>query len=183
PFFPPPPAHPNLPGWQLKFQGYEHEDILTRTIKTDTNGVAQFSFTPEREGYYRVAWTSEDKVRASERPAKIHAETTVWVATTATTEVGYRHGGVEIIVDKDTFRTGQKAPVMLVSPSNDRNVLFTVEGEDLYSYQLVHLDGTVKLVELDIEEKHVPNIFLSATLVSDRQLFVDTKQVIVPPTK
>jgi alpha-2-macroglobulin len=183
PIFPPPPARPNAPGWQLKFQGYEHEDILTRALKTDTNGAAQFTFTPEREGYYRVAWTSEDRGRPSQPPAKISANTTVWVATGTTTEVGYRHGGVEIIVDKDTFRTGQKAPVMLVAQSNDRNVLFTVEGEDLYSYQLVHLDGTVKLIELNIEEKHVPNIFLSATLVSDRQLFIDTKQVIVPPTQ
>ena len=86
-------------------------------------------------------------------------------------------------MDKDTFRAGQKAPIMLVAQSGDRHVLFTVEGDDLYSYQLVHLDGTVKLVELDIEEKHVPNVFLSATLVADRQLFVDTKQVIVPPAK
>ena len=43
--------------------------------------------------------------------------------------------------------------------------------------------GTVKLIELPIEEKHVPNIFLNAALVSDRQIFTDTKQVIVPPTK
>src|SRR6185436_874382 len=29
----------------------------------------------------------------------------------------------------------------------------------------------------------VPNVFLSAALVSDRQIFTDTKQVIVPPMK
>ena len=90
---------------------------------------------------------------------------------------------MEIIVDKDTFRVGEKAPVMLVVPTNDRYVLFTTEGEDLYSYKLVHMQGTVKLIELDIEEKHVPNIFLGAAFVSDRQMFVDSKQVIVPPTK
>jgi uncharacterized protein YfaS (alpha-2-macroglobulin family) len=189
PAFPPPPE-PNRFGWQLKFRGYEHEDILTRTLKTDTNGMAELTFAPEKEGYYRVAWTSEDNDRSTNHagpppgPASlVRAETTVWVATGATTELGYRHGGVEIIVDKDTFRVGQKAPVMLVVPTNDRHVLFTVEGEDLYNYQVVHLDGTVKLIELPIEEKHVPNIFLGAVLVSDRQVFADTKQVVVPPTK
>jgi len=90
---------------------------------------------------------------------------------------------VEIIADKDTFRVGQTAPVMLVANAPDRYVLFSVEGEDLYSYQLVHLEGTVKLVELAVEEKHVPNMFLNAALVSDRQIFTDTKQIIVPPTK
>ena len=182
--FPPPPARTNDRPWQLKFRGYEHDEILTRTLKTDTNGVAELNFTPEREGYYRLAWTSEDHGKTNARPAPpIQAETTVWVATGATTELGYQHGGMEIIVDKDTFRVGQTAPIMLSVPTNDRYVLFSVEGEDLYSYQLIHVTGTVKLVELPIEEKHVPNIFLSAALVSDRQLFVDTKQIVVPPAK
>ncbi|MDB6022442.1 MAG: Large extracellular alpha-helical protein, partial [Pedosphaera sp.] len=182
--FTPPPAKPGDRAWQLKFRGYQHDDILTRTLKTDTNGLAELTFTPEREGYYRIVWSGEDKGRTNALPAQpIQAETTVWVATDATTELGYRHGGVEIIVDKDTFRVGQKVPVMLSVPTNDRYVLFTAEGEDLYSYQLVHVTGTVKLVELPIEEKHVPNIFLNAALVSDRQIFTDSKQVIVPPTK
>ena len=62
-------------------------------------------------------------------------------------------------------------------------MLFSVEGEDLYSYKLVHVTGTAKLIELPIEEKHVPNIYLNAAMVSDAQLFVDTKQVVVPPVQ
>ena len=183
--WPPPPSKPNEPGWRLKFRGYEHDDILTRTLKTDTNGVAEFSFTPERDGYYRVAWTSEDEVAKQKHQVAnpIHAETTVWVCSGKTTELGYRYQGVQIIADKDTFRVGNEAPIMLVAPTADRYVLFTAEGEDLYNYRLVHLEGTVKLINLLIEEKHVPNIFLGATLVSDRQIFVDTKQIVVPPTK
>jgi hypothetical protein len=176
--FPPPITHPGAPSWKLKFRGYQHDEILTRTIKTDDEGEAELSFTPEQEGYYRIAWTSEEK-----NAAPIQSETTVWVATHATTELGYRHGGLEIIVDKETFRVGQKAPIMLSAPTNDRYVLFSVEGDDLYSYQLIHLKGSVKLVELDIEEKHVPNVFLNAIMVSDRHIFQDSKQVIVPPVK
>ena len=107
----------------------------------------------------------------------------MWVANNATSELGYRHGGVQLIVDQETFRVGQKASVLLSVPANDRYVLFSIEGEDLYHYQLVHVTGTAKRVEVDITEQHVPNIFLSATLVQDRQIFTDTKQVIVPPTK
>ena len=164
--FPPLPRSPAEKPWQLKFQGYQHDDILTRTVKTDSEGEAEFSFTPEREGYYRLSWSSPDK-----GSVPITAETTVWVSSSSTSELGYRPGGVEIIVDKDTFRTGEKAPVMLSVPTHDRYVLFSLEGEDLYSYQLIHLTGTVKLFELPIEEKHVPNIFLSAAMVSDSQIF------------
>ena len=179
--FPPPPPVPDKP-WRLKFRGYEHNEILTRTVKTDALGDAEISFKPEREGYYRIAWTSEDSAPGL-LPVTITAEATAWVATNATTELGYRQGGLEIIVDKDTFRTGQKAAIMIHSPFNESYVLFSIEGGDLFGYQLVHLTGTVKLIELPVEEKYVPNIFLNGLMVNQKQIYQDTKQVVVPPTK
>src|SRR4029079_678054 len=65
----------------------------------------------------------------------------------------------------------------------DRYVLFSVEGDDIYSYRLIHVTGTTKLIELPIDEKFVPNVFLSATMVKDGDLFSDSKQVVVPPVK
>lgn len=178
----PPAAESGSKPWQLKFRGYQQDDILTRSVKTSAEGEAEFSFTPEREGYYRVLWTSEPGPEGLQR-VPVRAETTVWVARNATTELGYRHGGLEIILDKDTFQAGRTAPVLLSVPSADRYVLFTTEADDLHSYQLVHVTGTAKLVELEIREKHVPNFFLGAAMVSDRQFFMDTKQVIVPPVR
>jgi uncharacterized protein YfaS (alpha-2-macroglobulin family) len=166
------------PGWRLKFQGYHHEQVETRQVKTDDKGELELSFTADREGYYRVAWVTEEKGRNP-----ITAEGTVWIATDASTDLGYRHGGLEIVVDKDTFSVGSEAPVMLVVPSPDRWVLFAVEGEDLYHWRVVHVTGTVKLLHVAIEPRHVPNVFLDAVMVNDKQVFRDTKQVIVPPVE
>lgn len=181
PAFPPISDTPHK--WRLKFQGYEHEKIFTRSVKTDEKGKAELEFTPEKEGYYRIVWTSKDRVGTKPNVPRlpIQAETSVWVATNATADLGYHHGGLEIIVDRDTFRAGQTAPLMLHTPINDRYVLFTVEGLELYEYRLVHLTGTVKLLELPITEKLVPNIFLSAVMISDREIFMDTKEAVVPP--
>ncbi len=173
-----PPQVSSGPGWQLQRRGYQDEEILTQTITTNDQGEAQLRFSPDREGYYRISWMSRE-----ERIAPIRAETSVWVATGGTTELGYRHGGLEIILDEETFRVGQVAPVMLSVPTSNRYILFSLEGEDLYSYQLVHVTGTAKLIQVPIEAQHVPNLFLSAAMVSDRQIFVDTKEVIVPPVE
>ncbi|MDA2926676.1 MG2 domain-containing protein, partial [Acidobacteria bacterium AH-259-G07] len=176
PIFPPPGSSGR--SWRLKYRGYQHEEILTRSVKTDGRGETQFRFSPQHEGYYRILWASHD-----ERSGPIGAETTVWVVTNRTTELGYRHGGLEIVLDKDTFRVGQKAPVMLTISTGNRYILFSLEAEDLYSYQLVHVTGTAKLLEVPIQEKHVPNFFLSALMVSDGQIFMDIKEVIVPPVE
>src|SRR6185369_6517879 len=96
-------------------------------------------------------------------------------------DLGYRREGLELVVDKDTFRAGQTAPVMINVPVADRYVLFSVEGEDLFSYQVVHVTGNTKLIEVPIEEKHIPNIYLSALMISDANAYSDTKQIVVPP--
>ncbi len=181
-----PPITPRGQGrWRLKFRGYQRDDISTQAVKTDKDGVAQLNFTAEREGYYHVAWQSNqgaDAVRDRLLPP-IKAETYVFVCSNATTNLGYHHDGVELVVDKDTFRTGQTAPVMISVAEPDRYVLFSVEGEDLFSYRLVHVTGNTKLIELPIEEKHVPNIYLSALMISDGQAYQSTKQVVVPPVE
>jgi len=186
--FPPPVTRGQKP-WRLKFRGYQQDEILTQTVKTDAAGEAQLQFTPEREGYYHVAWQSSQVLPGSSSAkrdrflAPIKADTYVFVATNSSSDLGYQHEGVEIIVDKDTVRAGQVAPVMLSTYENDRYVLFTVEAEDLFSYQVVHVTGNAKLIELPIEEKHVPNIYLRALLVSDAEVYHDSKEVVVPPVQ
>ncbi|HET9713613.1 MAG TPA: alpha-2-macroglobulin family protein, partial [Pyrinomonadaceae bacterium] len=171
--------------WRLKFRGYQQEEISTQSVKTDSDGEAQLNFTPEKEGYYRVAWQSSQGVdlKRDRFLPPVKAETNVFVASNTTTDLGYRREGLEIIVDKDTFRAGQTAPVMISIPISDRYVLFTVEADDLFSYKLLHVTGNVKLIELPIEEKHVPNVYLSAVMISDTNWYSDTKQVVVPPVE
>lgn len=184
--FPPPPADPDQNPWRLKTQGYEDEVILEQNLKTGDDGKATLAFTPERAGYYAITWTSSSHLGDGPltRPAfPIAAETAVWVSDNDSTEIGFHSDEIDIIVDKDTFAVGQKAPVMLHTPRSDRHVLFCVEGEKLHSYQLVHIKGNAKLIQLDITEEHVPNIFLHAAMVSDNRMSADQEQVVVPPTK
>ncbi len=164
--------------WTLRSSGYEREEVLTRSISTDDDGTADLAFVASTEGYYNVSFRGPDG-----DDAVVEAQTAVWVADNATTELGYRHGGLGIIIDADTFRVGETATVMLTAPTGGGYVLFSVEGEDLYSYRLVHMTGTAKLVELELQERHVPNVYLSGMMVFDHQIHADVQQVVVPPTR
>jgi uncharacterized protein YfaS (alpha-2-macroglobulin family) len=186
--FPPQVTRGQKP-WRLKFRGYQQDEILTQTIKTDAAGEAQLQFTPEREGYYHVAWQSSQVLPGALTAKRdrflppIKADTYVFVATNASSDLGYRHEGVEIIIDKDTVHGGQVAPIMLSTYEPDSYVLFTVEAEDLLSYQVIHVTGNAKLIELPIEEKHIPNIYLRALMISDAEVYHDSKEVVVPPVQ
>ena len=165
-------------GWRLKYRGYRDEEILSRRMRTDEEGQAELAFSAKSEGYYRIRWVSD---READFP--VQSEAQVWVGDRRSQDLGYRHGGLEIVLDRDTARVGQPLTAMLASHTSDRWVLLSVEAEDLYSYQVVHLEGTVKLVQIDIGAQHVPNVFLRAFMVSDTQIHEDTKQLIVPPAQ
>jgi len=172
----PPPATGNRSPWRLKFSGYEEERLESTTVRTGADGSATHRFTAPAEGYYQVTWRGVE-----EDGSPVAAETTVWVCDESTRVLGWHHGGVELLVDKDVFVAGQRAPIMISVPTSDRHVLFTVEREELLEHRVVHVEGNVKLLTLDLTEAHVPNLFLGALMVADGQAFTDQERVIVPP--
>jgi uncharacterized protein YfaS (alpha-2-macroglobulin family) len=179
----PPPQEPGEHPWTLVENGYQHEDVTKETLKTGADGKATFNFAAAHEGYYRVRWTSNPTTKPVRPRDVVETETTVWVCTSASARIGYFHDGVELIVDTEAIRAGKTVPVMIVTPSAGRWVLFSVEGDDIYSRRLVEMTGNVKLVELPIGPEHIPNIFIAATSVSDLQLQTDVKELVVPPVE
>ncbi len=166
------------PGWSLHTQGYEQETIATFDLRTGADGRARLDFTPTEDGTYRIVWTSTD-----EREAQIRGEATVFVADERTRQLGYRPGGLEILVDQDTLAVGKEATLLVVAPESGRWVLFTVEGEELYHHEVLRLEGQVKLVRVPITELHVPNVFVGALSMWSGQAFQDVEELIVPPVE
>ncbi len=162
--------------YRLISQGYESEEIEVVRIKTNTEGNAEYEFEVPGTGYYRIAWLSRDK---SGQPIK--GDTAIWTAKENDKELGYRPGGVSIVVDKDTIKVGNKAPIMLTVPAADRYLLFSVGADEIMSTQVVHLEGTAKLIQISIGDEHIPNSFLEAFMVSGYQLYQDRKEIVTPP--
>lgn len=155
--------------------GYNGQELFTKFVTTNAKGEAVFEFEPAENGYYEIEFTGFD----GDKP--VIGVTNVYVCDKQATNIGYRYGGLQIITEKDTYAPGETARVMIVSDKPDTYVLLTAEADDLYSYQLLHLDGTVKLAELPVTGNYTPNIFLNALSGQDYQLKSTGLQIIVPP--
>ncbi|MEW6073746.1 MAG: alpha-2-macroglobulin family protein [Planctomycetota bacterium] len=175
----PPPIEADRRPWRIEFRGYEDVEVAATQLATNpADGKARWEFTPDRDGTYRVVWVGKDG-----RGTPVDGETTVFVADEDTRELGYLPDGVEILVDRDTLEVGEEAAILLTAPVSGRHVLFTVEGDDLYHHEVVHLTGTVKLLRLPIREMHVPNVWLVAMSVWDGRGYADAEELVVPPAK
>jgi alpha-2-macroglobulin len=166
-----------------KDRRYLDEEVMTTKLDTDKDGEATLTFTPKTIGYYAIKWTSLDGEGKQARDVVI-AETTVWVADRNTSDIGYYHArGLDLIVDKESMRSGETANVIVVTPSSGRWVMLTASANTILETRVIKLDGTAKLVQLPLDDKHVPNFFLTASSVFDRELFTETERVVVPPVE
>ena len=170
------PDQPDEPGWRLKFRGIRHDDILTRTFKTGyewRGGIHLHARTrwllPRGDGRAKM------KLQAKHRVANPIRETTVWDCFRQTTELGYRYQGVQIIADKDVPRRQWRPSWRSSADQRPLRVVHRRGRRDLYHYRLIaSREGTVKLIDCSSEEA-CANIFLNASTVSDRQMFVDSR--------
>jgi alpha-2-macroglobulin len=164
--YPPPQPQPAL----------KTEVITTQKVKIKKDGTSAFEFTPEKDGFYKIEWVSNDR-----DGMPIKSESQVYVGTKETQSLGYNHGSIQIILDKDTYHKGDKARAVLITPKTDSWVLLTTETSQIHSSEVLHLDGTAKFIEIPIDDKHQPNFFINALSIRDRQMMLDQKEVIVPP--
>ncbi|HEU4521027.1 MAG TPA: alpha-2-macroglobulin family protein, partial [Thermoanaerobaculia bacterium] len=72
---------------------------------------------------------------------------------------------------------------MIVTPASGRWVVLTTSAGGILDTQVLRLDGTVKLVQFPVDERHVPSFHLTASSVFDRLLSTVMKPVIVPPVE
>jgi len=180
PAVPPAPGRRGAGGTAAGAAALQDEEILTTKLTTNAEGETTLTFTPKSIGYYVVRWVSTDGPRARD---VITSETAVWVTERATTELGYHPGGLDLIVDKETMRAGETANVMIVAPNSGRWVLFSSSGDAIFDTQVLRLDGTVKLVQIPLTEKHAPNFFVTASSVFERTIASDVEQIVVPPVE
>lgn len=177
----PPPVPMPRGGRIVRPQPEVREDVvLTTKLSTDEQGEATLTFTPKTPGHYVIRWTSDDGSRVADT---ITAETAVWVAGRSTTELGYRTGGLDLIVDRETVKTGETVTVMIVTPASGRWVLFSTAADDLLETQVVKMDGTAKVLQFPAGDALMPNFFVTASSVFDRGLMQDTEQIVVPPVQ
>jgi uncharacterized protein YfaS (alpha-2-macroglobulin family) len=174
--------------WEIvkKSGNYKDEEVLTTDVTTNDRGEGTFTFTPQREGYYSIAWSSEDRRPGQPLRARdiVKTETTLWISSNATTDLGYHAGGLELIGQAETLPYAGKPltwSLLIATDSSGRWVMLTTSAAGIIDTQLVHLDGTVKLVELPVDQRHVPDFTITASAVYDYMFRTQSKVIKVPP--
>jgi len=75
---------------------------------------------------------------------------------------------VEIVSDKDSYKPGETARLLVKSPFDRATALVTVEREGILKRWTQTLAGGAALVRVPLDDRDVPNVFVSVTLARGR---------------
>ena len=156
---------------------YSKEKVVTvyeEDIETSSAGEAVIDFVPDVAGSFYITIEGEDS-----RGNNI-------------TEQGYfyvRDSGpnwdywasLEIILDQESYKAGDKAKVTINSPVSDFAVLVTVEGDSVYEYFVREFEGTSGTLEIDVKGEYAPNVNVYALVISNMTQYTSSENLIVPP--
>ncbi|MDH4128710.1 MAG: MG2 domain-containing protein, partial [Spirochaetota bacterium] len=149
---------------------------LSSNVFVGSRGENTLSFKMPKEGYYKIIVSTKDN-----RGEEITNSCYVWIAKEKSEFDHYRYKDIEIILDKDTYVMGETANVLINTKHENSYVLLTGEADDIYFHKVIFIKGKSKLIQLPITENLSPNIWLTASVFNNNNLYRDSLEVIVPP--
>lgn len=172
----PPAVQRGERSWSQHSARYEERALESTRLTTDAEGKASWSVRLPESGHYLVRFAGLDS-----HGAAVGAELGLQCADETTRQLGLQVEGPRLVLDKDTFREGEPGLVMITTPASGRWVLFAIETDEILEYRVVHVEGTVKLLRLDVDERWVPNVHLTLAGFHQASATFDQHEVIVPP--
>ncbi|MBI4486051.1 MAG: hypothetical protein HY655_08585, partial [Acidobacteria bacterium] len=80
----------------------------------------------------------------------------------------YDHNRIDLVPERETYKPGETARLMIQSPWERATALLTVEREGIRSHSTVALTSTQQTVSVPITAADIPNVFVSVVLVKGR---------------
>ncbi len=91
-----------------------------------------------------------------------------WGLTNSSFEVS-NEGNIEIEPDKKSYFTGENITAHFKTPFNGK-MLVTMETDHVVSYQYVDVSNRNAKVDFKVDGKHVPNVYITATLIKPHEV-------------
>jgi uncharacterized protein YfaS (alpha-2-macroglobulin family) len=80
----------------------------------------------------------------------------------------YDHNRIDLVPERDTYKPGETARLMIQSPWEKATALLTVEREGIRSHSTFALTSTAQTVSVPITAADIPNVYVSVLLIKGR---------------
>lgn len=154
--------------------GKKNRELVEEKTVVTQEGTASVSFRLD-EGRYFVEAFAEDKM-GNKTSANIYVAVGVY-------EYNNKQADVKVTFDKEYYRVGEQAVLIIDAPKDDYYALITIEGRELYTYELVHATSRKFFYVIDVKEEYEPNVYVKIAGLIDGKPFYKGVILKVPPVE
>ncbi len=149
-------------GWQYRYESNEVEaDACELTTAKDPRDC---ELTLKKPGMYLLrSETKDGKGRLARTTLTLYAYGPGYVPWRLENQ-----SKLELVPDKESYRPGDVAKVLVKSPLRDARGFLTVSRSGMVSHKALELRGSAEVVEVPISEKHLPELFVGVALARGR---------------
>lgn len=153
-------------------------------LETGDDGDVEQRFTAAEPGQYRIACTiTDDAGHAIEGGYLLTVLPDESFSRDQRERSDYRYNALELTADQREYRPGETAKLLVAADRSDATVLLFVRSENGNAPrpQVLKLAGKSQVVEIAIEQRDMPNVFVEALTIADGEVHTVVRELFVPP--
>lgn len=165
--------------------GYEYDTyeikerkLSTVEMRTSASGEATYEYPVTNPGSVYIQTTVHEDKKDVISPGGY-----LWVADRRGEFNDYSYedyGSIKLIPDKKSYRPGETAHVLAMLKTDHADLLVTTELMSVMSARHVEAKGRAVIIDVPIEERYEPNVYLSVSYVEDNELYTEDQLLVVP---
>lgn len=151
-------------GSYFRYESQKEDKLMTeQQITVGSNTV--FSYIPRTPGDYVVKIYNPGAASYVSRSFYSYGS---WGSSQTSFEVN-REGNIDISIDKKSYYTGETVKALFKTPFSGK-MLVTMETDQIISHQVVDVSNRSASLDLKLAAEHVPNVYLTATLIKPHEV-------------
>ncbi|MDQ3907954.1 MAG: MG2 domain-containing protein, partial [Acidobacteriota bacterium] len=157
-----------------------HENELSSAnVQTNDQGEASLDYRVDHPGAIQIrAVVNENGKQIASNGGSI------WVADRNGAWTDYSYQGenqIKLVPDKKSYKVGETAHVLALLPKEQGHLLVTTELMSVMSVREIDTAGRAAVIDVPIDAKFAPNIFLNVTYVRNGEMYTAEESIVVPP--
>jgi uncharacterized protein YfaS (alpha-2-macroglobulin family) len=157
-----------------------HENELSSaSVQTNDQGEASVDYHVGHPGDIQI------KAIVNENGKQIASNGgSIWVADRNGQWTDYSYQGeeqIKLVPDKKSYKVGETAHVLALLPKEKAHLLVTTELMSVMSVREIDTAGRAAVIDVPIDAKFAPNIFLNVTYVRGGEMYMAEESIVVPP--
>ena len=157
--------------YDAKKKRWSFKEIISRKIVLDDDRTTIKLKSPST-GYIKIMIQGIDEYHNI-----ITGEKYVWITGVDHYSFSYGKKDIEIITDREQYNIGEVAKILITSSHRDLEILFTIEGQKIFENKIVKLKGNSILLEIPVKQEYIPNVFISACSVRNKNFISSSKLI------